>query len=571
MNRGTKLNTSLKFVIVGMATLVLAFSGRAVGLNLEESAIENVAKKVFPSVVKVETRNGLVRVATGVVVDKNGLIVTTALVSPRDEKIIVTTTDGRRTEAKFLGMDPQTHLAVIQAQEKDLPPLTLGKSEKLIPGSWIGVISISPENTPAVTQGIVSSVAEDKLRLNVWVTRGASGSPVVNKEGQMVGLLRGIYTDDQPVIFEFREKEVVGSGYVFSQAEAPSSGMAMAIPIDIVRSVSTEIKEKGKVSRGWLGVSISDNEQGQVEILDVRKDSPAELAGLKEGDIVLKFEGKTVASSAMLVSAIRSRKPGQDIRLEVERKGKVQEVKVKLGEYPEEEARRELELRYPRLFPTRPVEPPQVTPKEVPEPPTVPELRFRYAWPRWEKRKYIGVYLESINEELLEFFGVKEKSGLLVTRLTKGGPAEKAGIKVGDVIVRADGQVLGSVDKLSELLQDKKKGDRLKIDLVRNKKTMTVEVEVDEEERSGLGWPFGLSREYWDDLSRQLETQYQKSRELYEKLNQESLEKMKKMTEQLREQSRKLQVEQKALTEKSRQEYEKLKKFLARDRVVYRI
>ncbi|MGQ9672769.1 MAG: PDZ domain-containing protein [Candidatus Aminicenantales bacterium] len=571
MRSATKLSTSLKIFLIFISILIISFTGAAKGAGPEEMAIEGIAKKVSPSVVKVETRNGLVRVATGVVLDKDGTIITTALISPRDEKIMVTTTDGQRGEAKFLGLDPETHLALVQAKGKNFTPIPMGKTDKLAPGSWIGVISVSPENTPAVTQGIISSVAADKLRLNVWVTRGASGSPVVNKDGQMVALLRGIYTDEQPVVFEFREKEVVGSGYVFSQAEAPSSGMALAIPIEIVKSVSSEIKEKGKVSRGWLGVSIAENEQGQVEIQDIRKDSPAELAGLKEGDILLKVEGEAVASAAAFVSAIRSRKSGQDIHLEIERGGKIQEIKVKLGEFPEDEARRELELRFPRIFPPLPVEPPQIKPERAPGAPRAPESRFRFDWPRWEKRKYIGVYLEAINKELLEFFGVKEESGLLVSRVTKDGPAAKAGIRVGDVIVRVDGKKVDSVDELSRIIQDKKKGDQVKIELVRDKKSVTVEVEVDEEERQRLGWDFGLSREAWEDFSRQLEQQYEKSRGLYEELNQESLERMKKMGEELREQVKKLQEEASKVYEKSQEEYQKLRKHMAKKGVLYTV
>ncbi len=564
MTSAKKILLNPRAFMVWMAIVSLGIFDEARGMALEEIAIDSIAKKIFPSVVKVETRNAMVRVATGVVLDKDGLIVTTALVSPREEKIIVTTTDGQRAEAKFLGLDPQTHLAVIQAKGINLTPITLGKADKLPPGSWIGVISISPENTPAVTQGIVSSVAPDRLRLNVWVTRGASGSPVVNKDAQMVGLLRGIYTDEQPVVFEFREREVVGSGYVLSQAEAPSSGMALAVPVEIVKSVSAEIREKGKVSRGWMGISMGENEDGRVEIYDVSKDSPAELAGLKEGDIILKIEGEAVTSAAMLASAIRSRKPGQDIKLEIERQGKIQEIKLKLGEYPEAEARRELELRYPRLFPPTP---PELKPEKLPELPRAPESRFRFDWPRWEKRKYIGVYLEAINKELLEYFGVKEENGLLVTRVTKGGPAEKAGVRVGDVIVRADGRKMDSVDRLSSIIQDKKKGDKLKIELVRDKKTMTLEVEVDEEERQG----FGLSREEWEEFNRQLRQQYEKSRQAYEKLSQEKAEQMKKISEQLREQSKKLQEELSRVYEKSREEFQKMKKIMARDRAVYRI
>jgi S1-C subfamily serine protease len=383
---------------------------------------------------------------------------------------------------------------------------------------------------------------------------------VVNKDGQMVGLLRGIYTEDQPVVFEFREKEIVGSGYVFSRAEAPSSGMALAVPVDIVRKVSAEIKEKGKVSHGWMGVSISENDRGQVEINDVESDSPAELAGLREEDILLKIDGRPITSASMFASEIRTSKPGQEIKLEVERAGKTSEVKVKLGEYPEEEARRELELRYPRLFPPAPPEPPElerIKPEKAPRTPRPPESRLRQVWPRWEKRKYIGIYLEAINQELLEYFGVKEERGLLVTRLTKDGPAEKAGLKVGDVILRVDGKRVNSVDELSEMIQDRKKGDKVKIELVRNKKPMAIEVEVEEEERQGLGWSYNFSPEAWGDFRRELGQQFEKSREIYEKYSQEAQKKMKNLADELSEQSKK--------------EAQKLQKLLARDRVVFRV
>ncbi len=568
MKKNVKLRLSLMAIT---AVLALSLTAAARGPALDENTVENVSKKVFASVVKVETRNGMTRVATGVIIDKDGSIVTTALVSPRDEKIIVTTTDGKRTEAKFLGLDPETSLALLQIKEKNLAPITLAKASGLSPGSWIGVISISPENTPAVTQGIVSSIAPDKLRLNVWVTRGASGSPVVNRDGQMVGLLRGIYAEDQPVVFEFREKEIVGSGYVFSRAEAPSSGMALAVPVDIVAMVSAEIKEKGKVSRGWMGVSISENERGQVEIHDAESDSPAELAGLKEGDILLKINGRPITSASMFVSEIRTSKPGQDIKLEVERAGKATDAKVKLGEYPEKEARRELELRYPRLFPTRPAEPLKVKPEKAPEAPGSPGQRLREIWPRWEKRKYIGVYLEAINKELLEYFGVKEGSGLLVTRLTKDGPAEKAGLKVGDVIIRVDGKLVYSVDELSEMIQDRKKADKVKIDLIRNKKALAIEVEIEEEERQEFGWSYSFSPEAWGDFSEELARQFEKSREVYEKSAQQSLEKMKKLKEEMLEQSEKLKQEKEKIFEKSKEEAQKLKRLLTGDRVVFRV
>ncbi len=522
--------------IVGLTALVLvcAWSLQAAEPKspvMQDNIMEKISKKVFESVVKVEAHNGLKKVATGVVIGKDGYIVTTGLIWPGNEEILVTTSEGKSTEAKFLGMDPETHLALIQAKEKNLVPIDLGKADDIAPGSWIGVVSVSPENAPQVSQGIVSSVTADRLRLNVWVTRGASGSPVVDKNGRMVALLRGIYSEDQPVVFEFRERDVVGSGYVFNRAEAPSSGMALGVPIEIVKTVAAEIKEKGRVSRGWVGISFAENEDGQVEVLDVEKESPAELAKIEEGDILLSIDGKKITGSPMIVSEIRRRKPGQDVKFEVLRNGKTMNIKVKLGEYPEGEVKRELELRFPRLF-----TPPQLP--ETPEPPGAFSRRFE-AWPGWEQRKYIGAYLQDLNKELLDYFGVKEDTGLLVNRLTKDGPAEKAGLKVGDVIIRVDGKKVKTTGDMSKLLQDKKKDDKVKIELIRDKKPLSFEVTVAEEEGPSLSRFFRPEpyTEAYKDVSKELLSQYEKSRDLYEKQNQESREKLKKLTEEMSKKS----------------------------------
>ncbi len=544
--------------------------------GLQDNFMEGISKKVFDSVVKVEARNGFKKVATGVVIDKDGYIVTTGLIWPRSEEITVTTSDGRRSEAKFLGMDPETHLALIQAKEKNLTPIGLGKAVGLSPGSWIGVISVSPENSPQVTQGIVSSVTADKLRLNVWVTRGASGSPVVNKDGQMVALLRGIYSEDQPMVFEFREQEVVGSGYVFNRAEAPSSGMALGIPVEIVKTISSEIKDKGKVSRGWVGIGFSENEDGEVEINDVEKDSPAELAKLKEGDILISIDGTKVAGASAVVSEIRCRKPGQDVKFEIQRDGKTLEVKVKLGEYTETAIKRELETRFPRLFPAPavPAAPaPEATPRAEKAPRAPRPLMERFEnWPGWAKRKYIGTYMESLNKELLEFFGVKEEGGLLVNRLTKDGPAEKAGVKVGDVVVRADGKKVTSVGDLSELVQDKKKGDKVKLEIIRDKKPLILEVEVSEEESPSitdlyLTGPYG---DVWEELSKSRQDQYERSRKDYERFSENYRDRLKNLSEELLDKSQEPYKKAKELYEDSKGR-ERLRRLLSgRNKLVFR-
>jgi S1-C subfamily serine protease len=484
--------SSILATLASFCLIILLFLPlQAEPLGGEEAA--DILKKAAPSVVKVEVADGIKRVATGVVMDRDGFIMTTALISPRKEKITVKTRDGQSYEASFVGFDSLTRLALLQVKTKGLSPIALAQAKDISPGDWVAVVSISPEDTPAITQGIVSSISEGRIRLNISVLPGASGSPVVNRKGEMIGLLRGPYTEGGPVIFEFREREVVGSGYVLSRGEVPASGLALAVPVDVVKKVAEELKTKGRVERGWLGVSLEEDSRGAVRITHVEKDSPAEQAGLREGDIIRKINGRDVRHGDFLAMEIRNRRPGEEVILEIERNGRTREVKVKLGAYPEEEARREIERWLPGVL--RPLPVPQIE-------------RWRF----WERRRFIGIFPEEIGPELAEYFGVKEGRGLLVTRLEPDSPAEKAGIKVGDVIVRADGLRVETIEELNSIIQRKRKGDKLKLELVRDKKKMELEVEIAEEERGG-----GFSSRDWNEIAQSLE---RRSRELQEKLRQ---------------------------------------------------
>jgi serine protease Do len=519
------MNRMIKPALVIMASLAVlapSFGAETAGAKgiAGEPDITAVAKKVYPSVVRVEVHDRTRRVATGIVVEKGGYIVTTALMSPRGEKVSVTTSEGKKIEAEFLGFDTETQLALLKADDAGLPALTYGRAADLAPGSWICVVGVSPERTAAVTQGIVSSVTEDKLRLNVWVTPGSSGGPVVDANGRMVGLLRGIYMDEMPVVFQFRDREQTGSGYVFSsRAEAPSSGMALAVPVDVVRDVVAQIRDKGKVERGWLGVGIGLDADGRTVIGSVDRESPAEKAKLRAGDVVLKIGDRDVTGPDVLAAEIRKKKPGQDVSLKIERDGKPENVKVKLGEIAEDEALKEMDRRFPGLFapdaPARMLAPvpsipavPGKAPKQAAPRPTAPKA------PGWsfETGKYIGVYASELNRELSGHFGIKEGRGLIVSRLTEDGPAEKAKLKVGDVIVKVDGKRIETVNELIDLVQSKAKGEKVKLEVLRDKKAMTIEVEVAEEESGG---PFGSGamkefleswQGYTDALQKELRT-----------------------------------------------------------------
>ncbi len=497
------MNTKFKAITALFAAWTLAAAAFAAdGLAIDEKKVEEIIKSTAPSVVRVEVREvGMRKIATGVVIDKDGTIVTTALISPRDRKIQVTTAAGKIHEAVFKGFDTQTGIAVIQVKDAGLPALALGRTADLRPGVWIGVVGLSPENTPSITQGIVSSASPERVRLNVWVVPGTSGAPIVGVDGRMAGLLRGAYFDESPVAFEFREGTTVGSGLVISRGEAPSAGMALAVPIDLVVSVAADIRKNGRVMRGWLGVSIGESD-GRLQVAAIDAKSPAEQAKLKPGDILLELDGKPLTSGVVLAQEIRSRKPGSEISLGLERDGKPMTVKIKLGEYSEADARRELEVLFPRLFPQTMPGGPDKGARVRP-----PSESQSY---RWERRKYIGVSLQEMNPELAEAWGAKDGYGLLVTSIEADGPAKKAGLKVGDIILKADGKKVESINDLSGLLQDKKKGDKVKVEYVRDKKALTADVEIGEDESTG-SFLFRRSPEEsggqgWEELQAEIES-----------------------------------------------------------------
>jgi len=430
------------------------------------------AKKAFPSVVRVEAVNGMRKVATGVVLDKKGHIVTTALISPRDEDIYVVDHNGERVKADFMGMDPMTHLAVVKAEKGDWQPVRRSESEELSPGSWIGVICMATESTPAVTQGIVSSIGPETMRLNVWLMPGSSGSPVINRDGKMVGLIRGTYSGQ--VSFSMGGEEI-SRGIYFSRAEAPSSGLAMAYPLDVINRVSSEIREKGKVERGWLGVTISDTQEGKVRVMSVDPDSPADRAGLKRGDIILEISGREITRSADLIHEIRMHRPGDKVNLKIKRNGEDLIMEAELSEYSRRRIIDEFEAKFPSLF----------SPKSLPElKESSPSRQYFFRGPDKSQYffrapdRYIGVSVQEINPELAEYFGVEEGTGLLINRITKDSPADEAGLKVGDVIIQADGSVIDDPDVLFRLIQAKEEGDALEIKIIRDEKPLTLKVKV---------------------------------------------------------------------------------------------
>jgi predicted metalloprotease with PDZ domain len=312
--------------------------------------------------------------------------------------------------------------------------------------------------------------------------------------------------------------------------------MAMAIPVHLIRDVCEEIKKEGKMRRGWMGVLIVENEEGEVEIAEIEEESPAELANLREGDIVLEFEGMEITSTKMLADEIRMRKPGEDITLKIRRKDKTMKVDVKLGEYSEKDMLREFEFQFPRLFSRERIRPDRV---------------FKFEEPkvfRWHSRdqRFIGIYVQELNRELSDHFGVKEGKGLLISKIEEESPAAEAGLEVGDVIVKAAGQRVESTGELSELIQDKEKGEEIEIEFLRDKKTKKVEVKIEEEEGrfQFFSNAWHGDAEAWKDFSEKIKKNYedfgQKFRDYSKKYSEETKKRMRRINDNLQRRLRRI-------------------------------
>ncbi|MBU2287122.1 MAG: DegQ family serine endoprotease [Gammaproteobacteria bacterium] len=265
---------------------------------------------------------------SGFIVGSNGIIMTNAHVVKDAKEVTVKLTDRREFQAKVLGSDPKTDIAVLKIDAKDLPTLSLGNAKDLKVGEWVLAIG-SPfgfENT--VTAGVVSakgrSLPDDSfvpfIQTDVAVNPGNSGGPLINARGEVVGINSQIYSRS--------------GGY---------QGVSFAIPIDLAIQIKDQIVAHGKASHARLGVAVQEVNQTFADsfklarpegalVSNVEKGGPADQAGLKAGDVILKVDGKPIVSSGDLPAVIGLNKPGAKIDMEVWRKGASETLTAKLGD-----------------------------------------------------------------------------------------------------------------------------------------------------------------------------------------------------------------------------------------------
>ncbi|WP_093605501.1 S1C family serine protease [Lentzea waywayandensis] len=284
--------------------------------NAPAGSVEDVANKLLPSVVQIQvtTRSGAGE-GSGFIISGNGQIVTNNHViegaaSGGDIKVVFQ--DGKTATAKILGRDPSSDIAVIQADGvSNLPVVQLGNSGDMKTGQAVVAIGSPFELSGTVTSGIVSSVNRpvsaggdrnsqatvlNAIQTDAAINPGNSGGPLVNMQGQVVGINSAIYSPSQ------------------GQGQAGSVGIGFAIPMDQARRTIDEIVKSGKPKQTVLGVKVESTEQG-AKISEITGGGAAEKAGLKAGDVITKFGDRRIDESDTLVAAVRSKAPGDKVTI----------------------------------------------------------------------------------------------------------------------------------------------------------------------------------------------------------------------------------------------------------------
>jgi serine protease Do len=354
-----------------------------------------------------ETRS----LGSGFIISPDGYIMTNAHVVEAGDDITVRLTDKREFTAKVIGADKRSDVAIIKIDAANLPKVTIGDANKLKVGEWVLAIG-SPfgfDNT--VTAGIVSakgrSLPQENftpfIQTDVAINPGNSGGPLFNLRGEVVGMNSQIYSRT--------------GGFM---------GLSFAIPIDVAMDISNQLRNTGKVTRGRIGVVIQEVTKELAEsfglqkpqgalVNSVEKGGPADKAGIEQSDIILKFDGKAVNSSADLPRIVAATRPGTKSTVQVWRKGAMKELTVTVGELQDD-----------KRADKQPKKPAKVGDAVAKLGMTLSELTA-------EQRKELGI-----------------TGGLLVEDAQ--GNAARAGIRRGDIVMAINNQDVKSLEQLNQIV-----------------------------------------------------------------------------------------------------------------------
>lgn len=398
------------------------------------NAFADVAEKVNPAVVTISTettvnagnnyrgtpleyffrrmpedykQRGL---GSGVIIDSKGIIVTNNHVIENADDIYVRLIDGRKLKATVKGTDPRTDLAIITIDAADLPFLQLGNSDDVRVGEWVLALGSPLEEDfhHTVTSGIVSAKGrtgvgltqyEDFIQTDAAINPGNSGGALVNLKGELIGINTAI-----------------------ASRSGGSIGIGFAVPSNLVNKVKSDILNKGRVVRGWLGIEMDLNgispelaEMYNLEtnegvmISAITENGPAEKAGLEPGDIVTKIDDKKIRNFTELSTRVGSTEPGTELSFTVNREGRELVQKVVIGEFPEDD----------RMLANQ----------------------RRNGQGGVNTLSNLGIEVRDLNDNLRSAYGLRPRDeGIIVTSLMQNSVLEQAGIQEGDLIMKINRQ-----------------------------------------------------------------------------------------------------------------------------------
>ncbi len=434
-------------VIALIFPLTLLLPQMALSQNFLQDAFIELAKKINPAVVNISTefmpRGRMYRdpfldmleqfygfrlqprakpqtaLGTGFVIREDGLMITNHHVINGADKIQVQFEEkGKMFEAKLIGSDERSDIALLKIKGDKFPTLKLGDSDKVQVGEWVAAFGNPFGNGHTMTKGIISAIGRDISEINKYpllqtdapINPGNSGGPLVNLRGEVIG--------------------------VNSAIDARAQGIGFAIPINGVKKLIPDLEKEGRVRKGYLGVGLVDldrqnrallglgDEVEGVIIAQVEKGSPAAQAGLQAYDVVTEFNGRKVSSSTELIDAVSDAEIGKSTDVKVLREGKKLTLKITPTERPGALGR--LKNRFLGPQPTAPT---------------------HQEW---------GFSVTELDKDLRQEYQIPEDiKGVIIVHVLPGSPAARGGLMVGDVIMDINKKGLASVKDLTKLLKDK--------------------------------------------------------------------------------------------------------------------
>jgi serine protease Do len=348
---------------------------------------------------------------SGVIVDGKGYILTNDHVVAGAEKITIHLFDGRELKGTVRGTDPRTDLAVVHVETADLPVAVLGDSDKIQVGEWAIAIGSPFGLEETVTVGVISAKGrsglgtgtyEDFLQTDASINPGNSGGPLVNIDGDVIGI--------NAMIIQ------------------PGQGIGFAIPINLAKTIMQELIKTGKVVRPWVGIGLQDitpdlmkffnlKEKEGALISQVYSGSPAEQVGLKVGDVVIEVDGVKIKSSQDVVREVLKKKMGQKVNLVILRGGKRLEISVTTAQMPEKIGER---------GPAKPT------------------------------REWFGLRVSNVTPDIAKQLGLTKTEGVAITGVEPNSAGQGAGLKAGDIILEVNRQkILNENDYLSAMEKEK--------------------------------------------------------------------------------------------------------------------